>query len=636
MNSLDILKKYWGYTSFREKQEEIIGAVLEGKDTLALLPTGGGKSVCFQVPAIQMEGICLVISPLVALMQDQVDNLQKKGIKAMAVTSGMSKREIDIALDNAAYGNFKFLYVSPERIETALFKERVKKMNINLIAVDEAHCISQWGYDFRPAYLKIVQLRELIAPNIPFLALTATATPEVVKDIQDKLGFKQQHLIQKSFHRSNLAYVVLQEDDQMKAMLRIMKGVKGSGVVYVNTRKKTKEIAAYLNAHQIQSDFYHAGLDHETRKQKQHNWIDNHCRVIVATNAFGMGIDKPDVRFVIHLDLPETLEAYFQEAGRGGRDEKKAYAVLINRPSLDRELKQRVEREFPPLETIKKAYVALCNYLQIPLNGGLDQRFPIDITAFAERYQLDVFEAYKSLLFIEREGYFSITEDFSPYSKAYVCVRKEDLYKFQVSHPHYDPFIKTLLRSYGGLFDSFVKIKERVLAKNLRMPEVKVKEYLRKLCEMDIIEYEERSSLPVLSFNQPRVDISSLIFSKENYHLLKKNALHKLEAVLDYTANSTICRSQVLLKYFGEESNQRCEICDICLLHKKNKALDNGGFEAITDVIRTTLLERPLSIEKLHEELGSFKKDDIITTLEFLLDQQKVLLKSQVLYWNKK
>src|SRR5690554_5745564 len=347
----EVLTKYWGYSSFREKQEEIILSAMEGKDTLALLPTGGGKSICFQVPALAQEGICIVVSPLIALMQDQVDNLQKNGIKAISITSALSKREIDIGLDNAVYGDYKFLYVSPERLETELFQERLKKMKVNLIAVDEAHCISQWGYDFRPSYLKIAKLREIL-PQVPILALTATATPKVVDDIQEKLLFKQKHCIQRSLKRDNLAYVVLQEEDQLQRMLKVIKGVGGSGIIYVNRRKKTKEIANFLLENNISADYYHAGLNHIERKQKQNKWIQNRCQIIVATNAFGMGIDKPNVRFVIHLDLPESLEAYFQEAGRAGRDGKKSFAVLLMTPSMDIELKKKIEKSFPKIPMI--------------------------------------------------------------------------------------------------------------------------------------------------------------------------------------------------------------------------------------------------------------------------------------------
>lgn len=409
MNIHNILAKYWGYHSFRPLQEEIITSVLQGNDTLALLPTGGGKSVCFQVPALVQEGVCIVISPLIALMKDQVDNLQKKGISAIAITSAMHKREIDIAFDNCVYGNIKFLYLSPERLITPIAQARIQKMKVSLIAVDEAHCISQWGYDFRPSYLEIAKLREL-QPKVPVLALTATATPEVVKDIQEKLRFKKANVLQKSFERKNLAYVVIGEEDKLSRLLKVVNNVGGTGVVYVRNRKKTQEVAAFLQKNKIPADFYHAGLTPGERSQKQDSWIKNKTRVIVATNAFGMGIDKPDVRFVVHLDLPDSLEAYFQEAGRAGRDEGKAYAVMLYNEADINDLKSNVEMSFPSVEEIRQTYQALANYYQLAVGSGEGAAFDFDISELCRNYKLEPVTVFNSIRFLEKEGYISATE----------------------------------------------------------------------------------------------------------------------------------------------------------------------------------------------------------------------------------
>ncbi len=621
----EVLTKYWGYSSFREKQEEIILSAMEGKDTLALLPTGGGKSICFQVPALAQEGICIVVSPLIALMQDQVDNLQKNGIKAISITSALSKREIDIGLDNAVYGDYKFLYVSPERLETELFQERLKKMKVNLIAVDEAHCISQWGYDFRPSYLKIAQLREII-PEVPILALTATATPKVVEDIQEKLLFKQKHCIQKSFKRDNLAYVVLQEESQFQRMLRVIRGVGGSGIVYVNRRKKTKEVAKFLLENNISADYYHAGLDHIDRRQKQDRWIQNKCQVVVATNAFGMGIDKPNVRFVIHLDLPQSLEAYFQEAGRGGRDGKKAFAVLLMTPSMDIDLKKQIEQSFPEIATIKKVFLSLGNFFQIPIGSGENQSFEFDIAAFCNRYDLNVYEAYHCLHFLEKEGYIALSENFASPPRIHIAVKKEDLYKFQVSHKKYDFFIKTLLRTYGGLFEEFVKINEQQLADHLKVKRSVVVETLNRLEKLEILHYEAQSYLPKLTYTKARFDQVALRISKEVYHERKKTAFEKMEAVLHYSTTNHRCRSQLLLEYFGEKDSHRCGICDVCLERNKLE-LSELEFDEIENQLQEILKDKSLSLQELVYQVKGYREDKIIKVIDFLLEHNKLFEK---------
>lgn len=621
-NIHQILTQFWGFNTFREKQEEIIQSVLMQKDTLALLPTGGGKSICFQVPALAQPGICIVITPLIALMQDQVENLKRKGIKAIAIHSAMSSREIDIALDNAAYGDFKFLYVSPERLETDLFKARLKKMKVNLVAVDEAHCISQWGYDFRPSYLKLAELRGEL-PAIPFIALTATATPKVAIDIQEKLNFKTENLIQKSFSRSNLAYVVIQTDNQIGRMLKVIDGVKGSGIIYVNSRKKTKEIAHSLLEHHISADYYHAGLSSEERKIKQSNWIQNRSRIIVSTNAFGMGIDKPDVRFVIHLDLPSSLEAYFQEAGRAGRDERKAFAVLLLSPSMTQALQEKVESDFPGIDFIKKVYLCLANYLQIPVNGGLNQTYSLDVKELAKRYKLDVFATYKALHFLEKEEYISISENFAVPARLYIPLSKEDLYKFQVSNKVYDNFIKTLLRTYGGLMEGFVTINEFEIAQNANLSKTKVIEYLGRLHTLGVIHYEPQSSLPKITYTRARTDQAQLKISKKNYQERKQIAFTQLTSVIRYANNKDICRSQLLLEYFGEQDSNICGVCDVCL-DKKKKNIDGTEFDKLQSLILNALKSKKMRLEEFNHLLNKYNKSDQVNAIQFMLETNRI------------
>lgn len=615
----DILKTYWGYSSFRVKQEEIIESVLAGKDTLALLPTGGGKSICFQVPALAQEGICLVISPLIALMQDQVQNLKKRGIKALMIHSAMSKREIDITLDNAAYGNYKFLYLSPERLETELFKARVKKMKVNLVAIDEAHCISQWGYDFRPSYLKIAELKEELK-TVPFIALTATATPKVVIDIQERLLFKKTNVLQKSFLRSNLAYVVISSENTLAKMLKVIDGAKGSGIVYASTRKRTKDIAHFLKDHGLQADYYHAGLSPEERQTKQKQWINNELQIIVATNAFGMGIDKPDVRFVIHVDLPNSLEAYFQEAGRAGRDERKAYAVLLVSPAMTGDLKKKTVAEFPEIDFIKKVYLSLSNYFQIPVNGGLNQSYEFDIQEFCRRYKINIPSCYRALHFLEKEGLISISDNFATPSKVHILLGKSDFYKFQVSHKIYDHFLKTLLRTYGGLMEEYVSIHENDLAKNLKSNISKVKDTLLRLQKLEVIDYIPKSNIPKITYTAQRLDQRQIRISKKNYLERKEITLAQTEAVIAYAENKTSCRSVELLAYFGETLESDCGVCDTCLAKKKDaKPVSIKQIEA--DLLEK-IKEKPQKIEDLVS--ASKNQKEVLELLQFLTDTNKL------------
>ena len=483
-----ILSKYWGFSKFRALQEDIIQSVLDGKDTLALMPTGGGKSLCFQVPALLKPGICIVVSPLIALMKDQVENLKEKGIKAIAVISGMGKREVDIALDNCIYGDIKFLYLSPERLLSELVRVRLRHMQVNLIAIDEAHCISQWGYDFRPSYLHLAELRE-IHPNVPILALTATATERVAADIQLKLNFKQAQIFRKSFERKNLSYLVYNEENKLRKLFSIAKNVKGTGIVYVRNRRETQEVARQLTMQGISADFYHAGLDTPLRMKKQTAWKNSEVKVIVATNAFGMGIDKSDVRFVVHLDLPESLEAYYQEAGRGGRDEKKAYAVLLYNNSDVFQLKNRFEQQYPSIEEIKQIYHHLGNYYQLAFGAGEGLSLEFDLADFCNRFKLDPFRTLHALKFLEHDEYIALTETVFLASRVQVLSGSADLYRFQVEQPAYDQFIKVLLRSYGGIFDQLSAVKESDLGKRLGINKNEVVKILQKLQTLQIINY---------------------------------------------------------------------------------------------------------------------------------------------------
>ncbi len=633
MTSKKILTTYWGHSQFRPLQEEIISAVMEGKDTLALLPTGGGKSICFQIPALLKEGICIVISPLISLIKDQVENLQKKGIKALAITSALHKSEIDIILDNCIYGNIKFLYISPERLVNELFIERVKKMKVNLIAVDEAHCISQWGYDFRPSYLNIFTFRELF-PKTPLIALTATATIKVVKDIQEKLNFKNGVVFQKSFERKNLSYSLLYEENKLKKLLDIAIKIPATGIVYVRNRKKTQSISEYLNKNGISADFYHAGIDSRLRAQKQENWIKNRTRVIVATNAFGMGIDKPDVRFVVHMDLPDSLEAYFQEAGRAGRDEKKAYAVLIYSEDDRLDLEKNILSSFPSIEEIKKTYQALANYFQLAIGSGEGISFELNISEICKTYNLEPLNFFNSLKFIEKEGYLSTSDAFFTPSRIKFKVNNEELYKFQIANKAYDNFIKLILRSYSGTFDEYVTINESDLAQRTGLTIDQIIKALKNLENFNIINYFMQSSLPKIMFLKPRLDATKLSISKENYTQRKTIAVEKMEYVIHYATSTHKCRSQILLSYFGENETYRCGICDICLERNKLE-LSNLEFEQVSNQIKSLLKQEPLYLSELVKQLNG-RNDKSLKVIQWLIDNEKISYNEEIkLCWKK-
>jgi len=617
----DILKKYWGYSQFRPLQEDIIKSVASGHDTLGLMPTGGGKSITFQVPALASEGVCLVVTPLIALMKDQVSNLVKKGINAIAIYSGLSKHEIDVALDNCIYGNVKFLYISPERLGSDLFIERVKKMNVSLIAVDESHCISQWGYDFRPSYLRIAEIRDVL-PYVSVLALTATATPLVVDDIQEKLRFVNKNVFRKSFERKNLAYIVRHVEDKMKYLNDIIDKVKGTGVVYVRNRRRTKEIAAMLIKKGISADFYHAGLDNLERERKQNDWQSGRTRIIVSTNAFGMGIDKPDVRFVAHIDLPDSLEAYFQEAGRGGRDEKPAYAVLLYHDSDKAKLEDNFEKSFPDIKEIKQVYAALGNYYKLPVGAGKGLVFDFNIRDFAFTFKFDMMSAYSALKFLQREGYVELTDEIDNPSKVMFLMSRDDLYKFQVANSKFDGFIKLLLRTYTGIFTEYVKTDEEYLAKKGNTTALIISQMLQYLNNQKVIRYIPRKKTPLIIYTEERIDEKNLMFSGENYALRKKKHKERIDEVIYYASTTEKCRSQILLSYFGQKNPSLCGHCDICKKHNES-GLTNYEFVKIQDEIKAVLKTASMDIDDLIAEM-SFNKDKVLKAIRWMLENSVI------------
>ncbi|WP_443939310.1 RecQ family ATP-dependent DNA helicase [Pedobacter sp. MW01-1-1] len=621
MTSLEILQKYWGHAAFRPLQEEIICSVLEDKDTLALLPTGGGKSICFQVPALVKEGICIVVSPLIALMKDQVENLKQKGIEAIAIYAGMGKREIDILLDNCIYGKIKFLYLSPERLLSELVRTRISYMNVNLIAIDEAHCISQWGYDFRPPYLQISQLREIL-PKVPLLALTATATDMVRADIIEKLTLKNPEIFVKSFARDNLSYVVSADEDKYGKLLDICRNVKGTGLVYVRNRRETAEVSNFINRNQIKADFYHAGLDRDVRFTKQEEWKQNKTRIMVATNAFGMGIDKSDVRFVVHLDLPESLEAYYQEAGRAGRDEKRSYAVLLaNQTDVDT-LESRYIDSFPSADEIRKVYHYLGNYFQLAFGAGEGLTFTFDVAAFCKRFNINVLKCLSALKFLEHDGYITLSESVFIPSRVLFLVGNEDLYRFQIENRAYDSFIKVIVRSYAGLFDGFVKISEAEIAKRSGISFRDTVNMLKKLNDLELLTYLPKTDEPQLQYIRARVDMEHFDVDVKYLQQRKEIMLKQINATVKYVLTPK-CRSQQLLAYFDEQNAPSCGVCDVCLAQIRSKRAvelnEQIEFETITYLKQTAL--------DLAELVGSIKigsENQRITIIRELLDAGKI------------
>ena len=621
--SLSILKKYWNFTSFRPRQEEIIQSVLDGKDTLALLPTGGGKSLCFQVPTMMLDGLCLVITPLIALMKDQTEALKQKGISAAAVYSGMSRFQIEITLDNAIAGSLKFLYISPERLATDVFRFRLQRMKICLLAVDEAHCISQWGYDFRPPYLLVSDVREILQ-GVPVLALTATATPAVVDDIQDKLLFKPYNAIKVSFLRENLTYMVFKEENKLGRLLRIANKVNGSGIVYVRSRKRAREIAQFLVRNGLSADYYHAGLEPLDRDKKQDAWMQNQSRIMVSTNAFGMGIDKPDVRFVIHMSLPDSLESYFQEAGRAGRDENPAWAVQLYEQSDLLDLQQNFELSYPEIDIIRNVYQALGNYLQLPVGSGKDSSFDFDIAEYSKQYNMRPVSVFSCLKFMEREGYIIYNEDMESRSRIHIAVNKETLYRFQVENKAYDPFIKLLLRTLGGgLFSEFMFFSEDDLSRKLSLSPEKVTQYLRYMHSIELIHYEPRKTKPQIIYTIERLNPDDLSFSPASLRDLKKRAAERLEAMIGYVSSGLSCRSQTLLSYFGEENSKRCGKCDACISLKKLK-MDSTDAEAVINRLKPRLQQGWCSLNDLADDAGILHEEEVMHMIDWLSDNDLI------------
>ncbi len=571
---IDVLKQYWGYDAFRPLQEDIIQSVLKGKDTLALLPTGGGKSICFQVPALILDGLCIVVSPLIALMKDQVYQLKERGITAAAIHAGQSKREIDYLLDNAVNSDLKFLYCSPERLKTELFKERIKrvlaKRGVGLVAIDEAHCISQWGYDFRPAYLEIAILREIL-PDTPMVALTATATPKVRKDIQEKLAFKMGQVFTKSFARSNLSYSVRFEEHKERKLLEVLQRVGGSSVVYTSTRKHAKEVAYMLQQNHISADFYHAGLTHEERNKKQEDWIHNRTRVIVSTNAFGMGIDKPDVRTVVHMDLPGNLESYYQEAGRAGRDERKAFALIINNQKDIDDLRKKTVQSLPELPLLKDVYQMLGNFFQLANGSFPEHSFDFDFQEFSERFDRHPLEIFNALKVLQEQGLIHLTEAFFSLSRLCFLLDQRKMYEFQIANANFDPIIKSLLRLYGGeLYHQSLSIQETNLAALLGTSTDTVKNYLVALEERSVIDYQKQKDKPQLTFLIPKQPSDKLPVDQKALETKRRQRLDKMESVIAYVHQKDECRTRILLNYFGEDGFKECGVCDNCVDRAKH------------------------------------------------------------------
>jgi ATP-dependent DNA helicase RecQ len=616
---LSILQHYWKHSQFRPLQEDIIQSVLNGTDTLALLPTGGGKSICFQVPALVMEGVCIVVTPLIALMKDQVEQLKKRGIQAIAIHSGMSRQEIDISLDNTIYGSIRFLYVSPERIQTEIFIERYKKMRVVLIAVDEAHCISQWGYDFRPPYLQISSLRE-IKPEVPVIALTATATVQVRDDIMEKLAFRKGGAVfQKSFARENLSFVVRKSESKDKKLIEILQKVKGSAIIYVRSRKGTQEIAQRLNKKNIPASYYHAGLDFETRTKRQDEWIQNKTRVMVATNAFGMGIDKPDVRIVIHLDLPENLESYYQEAGRAGRDGIRSYAVILYQDADLTNLQTKAEQSQPSPEFLSKIYQALANHYQLAVGSAAGESFDFDMLSFTERFQFSPIEAYNALKKLEEEGIVQLNESYYSPSVIHLQLNHQKLYEFQVANAKFDGFLKMLLRLYGGeLFSGLVKISESYLAKSLSLPQEEVVALLLHLHQLNAIVYIPAKDKPQITFILPRQDAAKLPIDRKRLETRKRLILDKVKSVIGFVQNTFRCRMQLVQDYFNEITDQECGICDVCI-EKRRK--DNGkAFEGLKLEVLTIMKTKTLSLEELEQQIAPKDRELFIDVIRELVD----------------
>ena len=600
-----LLKRYWGFDEFRPMQERIIRSVLDGHDTLALMPTGGGKSLTYQIPGLAREGIVVVVTPLIALMKDQVDRLRARKIRAAAIHSGMSPRQIDIALDNCVYGDVKFLYVAPERLATEAFRLRVQRMQVTLLAVDEAHCISQWGYDFRPSYLRIAELRRLL-PGVPVLALTASATEPVAADIMERLGFDEPRVLRSSFARPNLSYAVRHTDDKDGQLLRLIRNVPGSGIVYVRTREGAEQIAEMLRNEGVAAGFYHGGLEHAERTLRQEEWSRGSLRVMVATNAFGMGIDKADVRFVVHYALCDSLESYYQEAGRAGRDGLRAYALLLVSPDDASRIVRRFEAEFPPLERIKSIYEKVCSFLQVGIGDGAEASFLFDLRAFCAREHLYAGTVLSALKLLQQNGYLTLTDEMANPARIMFCVSRDDLYKIRVARDDLDHFIRTLLRLYEGVFNDFRPIDEGEIARWSGYTPEHVRELLKRLWRMRVLRYIPANRSPILFFNEERLPVGDLYIAPETYLRRKELVRERFEQMRAYAADTETCRSAFLERYFGEKEPRDCGVCDCCLARKREARRaergngdDDPAAEGLREELLSLLAAEPLSPAEL-------------------------------------
>ena len=615
----DTLKKYWGYDDFRPMQREIIESVMSGRDTLALMPTGGGKSITYQLPTLAGDGLCIVVTPLIALMKDQVDRLRKRGIQAVAVHSGVAARQIDIALDNCVYGDVKFLYLAPERLASETFRLRVQRMNVSLLAVDEAHCISQWGYDFRPSYLRIAELRRLI-PNTPILALTASATPMVAEDIMNHLRFDEPNIMRSSFSRPNLSYAVRHVDDKNGQLMRIINNVGGSGIIYVRLREAAEKVSAYLQENGVSASYYHGGLPHAERSIRQDEWVSGKTRVMVATNAFGMGIDKADVRFVIHYSMCDSLESYYQEAGRAGRDGKRSYAVLLVAPDDDSRIRKRFEQEFPKLEIVKSIYERVCSYLQVAVGDGYQASFIFNIHDFCSREHLYGGTVTSALKLLQQNGYLTLTEENDNPARLMFCISRDDLYKIRIERKSFDTILRTILRLYDGIFTEFKAIDELQIASASGHSREEVHNLLKALWRMHVIRYIPANTSPMIFFDEERLPIENIYIAPETYSRRKELMTERFENMLHYANNESECRSMILERYFGDEKSSACGVCDVCLRNKRNAM----SASLIPDADILSEIDSGTTTVKELVDKFRCKPESVITVIKRMLSDNKI------------